>query len=160
MALAVLLDPGDEVIVPAPYWVSYTEMIKMVGGVPVEVLAGEGQGFKVTPDQLEGAITEKTKCVMLNNPCNPTGALYTGKELKALADVCVKHDIYIISDEIYYKLVYDGLDFVSVASLGEDIKAHTILINGVSKSYAMTGWRVGFAAADKHIAKVMLEPTG
>ena len=155
VALAVLLDPGDEVIVPAPYWVSYTEMIKMVGGVPVEVLAGEGQGFKVTPDQLEGAITEKTKCVMLNNPCNPTGALYTGKELKALADVCVKHDIYIISDEIYYKLVYDGLDFVSVASLGEDIKAHTILINGVSKSYAMTGWRVGFAAADKHIAKVM-----
>jgi aspartate aminotransferase len=155
VTLAVLLNPGDEVIVPAPYWVSYTEMIKMTGGVPVEVLAGEEQGFKITASQLESAITEKTKCIIINNPCNPTGTLYTRDELAALAQVCVKHDLYIISDEIYYRLVYDGLEFVSMASLGDEVKARTILINGVSKSYAMTGWRVGYAAADAKIAKVM-----
>jgi len=155
VTLAALVNPGDEVIIPAPYWLSYSEMVKMVGGTPVEVLAGEDQKFKITGAQLESAINEKTKCVILNNPSNPTGALYTKEELQEIADVCVKNDIYVLSDEIYYKLVYDGLEFTSIASLGEEIKERTILINGVSKSYAMTGWRIGYAAANKQIAKVM-----
>ena len=150
-----LLNPGDEVILPAPYWVSYTEQIKMAGGVPVTVFAPESQRFKITPAQLEAAITDKTKAFVINNPSNPTGMIYSKAELQALADICVKHDLYIVSDEIYYRLCYDGNEFTSVASLGEDIKRHTILINGVSKSYAMTGWRCGYAAfGEKSIAKV------
>ena len=150
-----LLNPGDEVILPAPYWVSYTEQIKMAGGVPVTVFAPESQRFKITPDQLEAAVTEKTKAFVINNPSNPTGMIYSRDELQALADICVKHDLYIVSDEIYYRLCYDGNEFVSVASLGEDVKRHTILVNGVSKSYAMTGWRCGYAAfGEKSIAKV------
>ncbi len=150
-----LLNPGDEVVIPAPYWVSYTEQIKMAGGVPVTVFAPESQRFKITPEQLEAAITDKTKAFVINNPSNPTGMIYTRDELQTLADICVKHDLYIVSDEIYYRLCYDGNEFVSVASLGEDIKRHTILINGVSKSYAMTGWRCGYAAfGDKNIAKI------
>ena len=155
IALAALTNPGDEIILPAPFWVSYYEMIKMTGGTPVIVAAGEDQGFKITAQQLEAAVTEKTKCVMLNNPSNPTGMVYSRDELMALAQVCVKHDLYIIADEIYYKLVYDGLEFTSIASLGEDIKERTLLINGVSKSYAMTGWRVGYCAANKKLAKIM-----
>ena len=154
-ALRALIDPGDEVIIPAPFWVSYFEMVKMVGGVPVIVTAEESAGFKLVPDQLEAAITPRTKAVLLNNPSNPTGMIYSGEELRGLTDVCVRHDLYIIADEIYYRLVYDGRTFTSVASLGEDVKERTILINGVSKSYAMTGWRVGYAAAPEHIAKVM-----
>ena len=151
-----LLNPGDEVIVPAPFWVSYSEMIAMNRGVPVIVHATEAQDFKITPQQLEDAITDKTKALILNNPSNPTGMIYTKEELKALADVCVKHDLYIIADEIYYRLCYDGMEFVSVASLGEEIRQHCIVINGVSKSYSMTGWRCGFAACgDKRVAKVM-----
>lgn len=140
VALAALLNPGDEVIVPAPYWVSYCEMVSMLGGVPVPVLAEEAQHFKITPAQLEAAVTAKTKAVMLNNPSNPTGMFYTKPELEALAEVCLRHDLYVIADEIYYKLLYDGLEFTSFASLGDEIKERTILINGVSKSYAMTGW--------------------
>ena len=155
IALVTLLDPGDEVIIPAPFWVSYFEMVKMAGGEPVIVSATEAQHFKITPEQLEAAITPATKVFMLNNPSNPTGMLYSREELQALTDVCVKHDLYIVADEIYYGLVYDGREFVSVASLGEDVKARTILINGVSKSYAMTGWRIGYAAANPEIAKVM-----
>lgn len=155
VALAVLTNPGDEIIIPAPYWVSYCEMVRMTGGTPVELLAGEAQGFKITPEQLKSVITDKTKCVIINNPCNPTGMLYTREELAAIAQVCVENDIYVIADEIYYKLVYDGREFVSFASLGEDVKEHTIIINGVSKSYAMTGWRIGFTASNKQIAKVM-----
>lgn len=151
----VLLNPGDEVIVPAPYWVSYSEMIKMAGGVPVLVVAGEDQGFKATGEQIAAAITERTKCVIINNPSNPTGALYTKEELQDIADVCLKNDLYIISDEIYYQLVYDNAEFVSIASLGNEIKEHTIIINGVSKSYAMTGWRIGYVAADASLAKTM-----
>lgn len=151
----VLLNPGDEVIVPAPYWVSYSEMIKMAGGVPVLVVAGEDQGFKATGEQIAAAITDKTKCVIINNPSNPTGALYTKEELQDIADVCVKNDLYIISDEIYYQLVYDNAEFVSIASLSDEVKEHTIIINGVSKSYAMTGWRIGYVAADATIAKTM-----
>ena len=154
-ALRALVNPGDEVIVPAPYWVSYCEMVSICGGVPVVVETTEGAGFKMTPAQLEAAVTPKTKALMLNNPSNPTGMVYTESELRALAEVCVKHDLYVIADEIYYKLMYDGKPFTSFASLGEDVKERTILINGVSKSYAMTGWRIGYAAANKQIAKLM-----
>ena len=154
-ALRALVNPGDEVIVPAPYWVSYCEMVSICGGVPVVVETTEGAGFKMTPAQLEAAVTPKTKALMLNNPSNPTGMVYTESELCALAEVCVKHDLYVIADEIYYKLMYDGKPFTSFASLGEDVKERTILINGVSKSYAMTGWRIGYAAANAQIAKVM-----
>ena len=150
-----LLNPGDEVIVPAPYWVSYSEMIKKAGGVPVLVVAGEEQGFKATGEQIKAAITDKTKCVIINNPSNPTGALYSKKELQEIADICVENDLYIISDEIYYQLIYDNAEFVSIASLGKDVYDHTIIINGVSKSYAMTGWRIGYVAASKEIAKIM-----
>ena len=156
-ALSVLVEPGagDEVILPAPYWVSYDEMIRMVGGVSVIINAPESQNFKLTPEQLEKAITPKTKALILNNPSNPTGMLYYREVLIALTDICVKHDLYIISDEIYFKLLYDGRTFTSVASLGDAVKERTILINGVSKSYAMTGWRIGYAAAPAPIAKVM-----
>jgi len=154
-ALRTLVNPGDEVILPAPYWVSYDEMIAMVGGVSVIVNAGEEQHFKITAEQLEAAVTEKTKAVIINNPSNPTGMLYSENELRAIADVCVKHDLYIIADEIYFKLLYDGRTFTSIATLGEEVKERTIIINGVSKSYAMTGWRIGYAAAPAHIAKIM-----
>ena len=155
LTLAVLVDPGDEVILPAPYWVSYLEMIRLFGGKPVVVTAGEDQAFKITAQQLEDAITPKTKAVLLNNPSNPTGAIYSEAELRAIADVCVRHDLYIIADEIYDKLVYDGAVFTSIPTLGEAVKQHTVLINGVSKTYAMTGWRVGYALAEKPIAKAM-----
>ena len=155
IALRALIDPGDEVILPAPYWVSYLEMIKMVGAQPVVVTAGETANFKITAEQLEAAITDKTKCMILNNPSNPTGMVYSREELEAIAAVCVKHGIYVIADEIYYGLLYDGVQFTSFPSLSDEIKNLTILINGVSKSYAMTGWRVGFACANNTIAKVM-----
>ncbi len=155
ITLCALLNPGDEVIVPAPYWVSYTEMIRMAGGVPVVVAADEAHHFKITAEQLEAAVTPKTKAVIFNNPSNPTGMLYTEEEMRPLADICVKHDLYIIADEIYYSLVYDNKKFTSFAALGEDVKERTILINGVSKSYAMTGWRIGYSASSKEIAKIM-----
>ena len=155
IALMTLLNPGDEAIIPAPYWLTYSESVAMAGGVPVVVSCGEEQDFKITPDQLEAAVTDRTKLIILNNPSNPTGMLYDEAELRAICQVCVKHDLYIISDEIYYGLVYDGRPFTSVASLGPDVKERTILINGVSKSYAMTGWRIGYAAAEPQIAKVM-----
>ena len=155
IALAAITNPGDEIIIPAPFWVSYYEMVRMVGGTPVIVEAGEAQDFKITAEQLEAAITDKTKCLMINNPSNPTGMIYSADELRAIADVCVKHDLYILADEIYYQLIYDGIEFTSIASLGEDVKERTLLINGVSKSYAMTGWRVGYCAANKTLAKIM-----
>ena len=155
IALAAITNPGDEIIIPAPFWVSYYEMVRMVGGTPVIVEAGEEQNFKITAQQLETAITDKTKCLMLNNPSNPTGMIYSADELRAIADVCVKHDLYILADEIYYQLIYDGIEFTSIASLGEEVKERTLLINGVSKSYAMTGWRVGYCAANKTLAKIM-----
>ena len=155
IALAAITNPGDEIIIPAPFWVSYYEMVRMVGGTPVIVEAGEEQNFKITAQQLEAAITEKTKCLMLNNPSNPTGMIYSADELRAIADVCVKHDLYILADEIYYQLIYDGIEFTSIASLGDEVKERTLLVNGVSKSYAMTGWRVGYCAAYKTLAKIM-----
>lgn len=155
MAFVAILNSGDEVVLPAPYWVSYIEMIHLAGGTPVVIEAGEEQDFKITLDQLENAISEKTKAVIINNPSNPTGMLYTRKELEVIAEVCKKHDIYIIADEIYCGLVYDDKEFVSIASLSQDAYDRTIVINGVSKSYAMTGWRIGYAAANPQISKVM-----
>ena len=154
-SLRALVNPGDEVILPAPYWVSYIELIQMVGGVPVVVNASEAEHFKITPEKLSAAITPKTKAIMLNNPSNPTGMMYSREELEALAAVCTEADIYVISDEIYACLVYDGGEFTSFAALSEDAKERTILINGVSKAYAMTGWRIGYACANDQIAKVM-----
>ncbi|MCI8539571.1 MAG: pyridoxal phosphate-dependent aminotransferase [Oscillospiraceae bacterium] len=155
IALRTLVNPGDEVILPAPYWVSYLELIKMVGGVPVIVETTEADGFKIKPEKLAAAITPKTKCIIFNNPSNPTGMVYTKADLEPLAKLCVENEVYIIADEIYYGLLYDGLEFTSFAALGEDVKEITILINGVSKSYAMTGWRVGYAVANEKIAKIM-----
>ena len=155
LALRALVNPGDEVILPTPAWVSYYELILMAGGKPVLIEATEAEDFKLTPQALEAAITDNTKAIILNNPSNPTGMLYNAEQLKALAAVCVKHDLYIIADEIYYGLVYDGKPFTSIAALGDEVKKHVILINGVSKSYAMTGWRIGYALAEPDIAKVM-----
>jgi len=155
VALQALINPGDEVILPAPYWVTYAEAIRMAGGIPVIISAPESNDFKITKEQLESAITQKTKLLIINNPSNPTGMLYNSDELYALAEVCVKADLYIISDEIYYKLLYDGKKFTSIASLGEDIKERCIIVNGVSKTYSMTGWRIGYTASSKHLADVM-----
>ncbi len=155
IALMAIINYGDEVILPAPYWVSYYEMIRMSGGVPLIVAAGEEQNFKITPEQLEKAVGKRTKAIILNNPSNPTGMLYTKAELEGIAEVCKKYDLYVISDEIYFSLVYDDKEFTSFASLSQDAYERTILINGVSKSYAMTGWRIGYAAANKQISKVM-----
>lgn len=155
IALRALIDPGDEVILPAPFWVSYLELIKMVGAKPVIVTAQESASFKITAEQLAAAITPKTKALILNNPSNPTGMVYSREELERIAMVCVEKDIYVISDEIYYGLTYDGVEFASFASLGNDVKMRTVLINGVSKSYAMTGWRIGYILADESISKVM-----
>lgn len=155
LALRALVNPGDEIILPAPFWVSYLELIKMVGGVPTVVTTEEKSSFKLTPDQLRAAITPKTKAIILNNPSNPTGMMYSSEELEALAAVCVEHDLYIIADEIYCCLVYDGLKFTSVASLGQEVRQRTLLINGVSKAYAMTGWRIGYILCEERIAKVI-----
>lgn len=155
VALQAIVNPGDEVILPAPFWVSYYEQIKMVGGIPVVVTATEAEKFKLTAEKLEQAITPNTKAIILNNPSNPTGMVYSREELEQLASVCVKHDLYILSDEIYCNLLYDGRTFTSLPTLGPEVKERTILINGVSKSYSMTGWRIGYAAADAKIIKVM-----
>ena len=155
IALCTLVNPGDEVILPAPYWVSYYELIKMAGATPVIVAASEQDGFKLTAGQLEAAVTKHTKAIILNNPSNPTGMLYGRRELEQIAALCLKHELYVIADEIYSGLVYDGREFVSFAALDPRVKELTILISGVSKSYAMTGWRIGYAAASRHIAEVM-----
>ncbi|WP_404452821.1 pyridoxal phosphate-dependent aminotransferase [Virgibacillus necropolis] len=151
----VLINPGDEVIVPAPYWVSYPEQIKLAGGNPVIVKAAEESSFKLTPEQLEAEITENTKAIIINSPSNPTGMMYDANELKALGEICVKHNIFIISDEIYEKLIYTEDKHVSIAQISEQLQKQTIIINGVSKSHAMTGWRIGYAAGDKTIIKAM-----
>lgn len=154
-ATMALVDSGDEVIIPAPYWVTYPECIKVADGVPVILETTSDSDFKITPEQLEKAITEKTKVLILCSPSNPTGSVYTKEELQALADVVVKHQIYVFADEMYEKLVYDDLQFVSFASLGEEVKKLTLTFNGVSKAYAMTGWRIGYVAGDKEIIKAM-----
>lgn len=150
-AVQCLINPGDEVIVPTPYWVSYREIIKLAGGKPVYVTTELENDFKITAEQLEKAISEKTKMLMINTPCNPTGTVYTEDELRKLAEVLKKHSgIYIISDEIYEHIIFDGAHF-SLAKINE-LKERTIIVNGVSKGFAMTGWRIGFIAASREIA--------
>lgn len=154
-AVYAVIDDGDEVVVPAPYWVTYTEQIKMAGGVCKIVNTTEKSGYKLVKEQFEEAITPKTKCVIINSPCNPTGAVYTKKELKDIADVCEKYGLIAISDEIYEDLVFDGNTHVSLASVSDYMKQNTIVIGGVSKSYAMTGWRIGYLAAPTEVAKAI-----
>nr|WP_247600393.1 pyridoxal phosphate-dependent aminotransferase [Priestia flexa] len=151
----VILDEGNEVIIPTPYWVSYPEQVKLAEGTPVYVEGSENNEFKITPAQLESVITSKTKAVILNSPSNPTGMIYTREELEALGEVCLKHDVLIVSDEIYEKLVYGGAEHVSIAELSPALKEQTIIINGVSKSHSMTGWRIGYAAGNETIIKAM-----
>lgn len=150
-----VIDPGDEVIIPAPYWVSYVEQVKLAGGNPIIVETSEAEGFKLTSDKLERAITPRTKLVLINSPSNPTGGIYSREELLELGNVCLEHRIGIVSDEIYEQLIYDG-EHVSMASLSDALYANTIVINGVSKTYAMTGWRIGYAAGDAKIIQAMV----
>ena len=151
-----ILNPGDEVIVPTPYWVSYPELIKLADGIPVFVEANEKAGYKYTIEDLENVVTDKTKALVLNSPNNPTGTIYQKEELEVIAKFAKKHDILIISDEMYEKLIYDGEKHISIASLSQDAYERTIVINGVSKAYAMTGWRIGYAAAKEEIIKLMV----
>lgn len=154
-AFKAILNPGDEVIVGSPYWVSYPELVKLSDGVPVVVEAKEGDGFKLTIEELEKVVTKKTKAIVLNSPSNPTGAIYNKNELEKIAEFAQKHDIIIISDEIYEKLIYGEMIHTSIASISKDAYNRTIVINGVSKAYAMTGWRIGYAAASEQIASLM-----
>ncbi|MFC1514939.1 pyridoxal phosphate-dependent aminotransferase [Candidatus Omnitrophota bacterium] len=149
-----LVDKGEEVILPAPFWVSYPEMIKLAQGVMKVLPTTEKEGFKVSPAALDKAIGPKTKLIILNSPSNPTGAVYTKDELKRLAEVIEKRGIYCLSDEIYEKLIYDGAEHVSIASFSDKLLAKTIVVNGVSKAYAMTGWRIGYAAGPKDVIKI------
>jgi aspartate aminotransferase len=157
LGVLAVCSPGDEVIVPAPYWVSYPEMVKLAGAVPKFVLADDTTGFRLTPQMLESAITPKTKLVILNSPSNPTGAVYSRAELEAIVAVAVKHNLYILSDEMYEHLIYDGAKPTCVATLSEEAKARTIVVAGFSKTYAMTGWRIGTTVAPLPIAKAISE---
>lgn len=155
-ALVATLNPGDEVIIPAPYWVSYPDMVLLGGGEPVVVECGQNQGFKIGPEALDAAITEKTKWVILNSPSNPTGAAYTEAELLALADVLRKHPhVWVMTDDMYEHLVYDDFKFTTIAQLAPDLIDRTLTCNGVSKAYAMTGWRIGYAGGPAHLIKAM-----
>lgn len=154
-ALQVLVDDGDEVLLPVPCWVSYKEMVKLAGGRPVAIRAGEDMGFKVTPDVLLEHLTPRTKALLLNTPGNPTGTVYSRNEIEALAEFVVEKDLYVISDEVYEKLVYGNAQHTSIASLGDEIRKRTVTVNGVSKAFAMTGWRIGYAMAEPSIIKAM-----
>lgn len=153
-ALIALLDPGDEVIIPKPYWVSYPEMIKLVGGAPIFLDTKRENNFKVTAEDIKNVITSKTKMIFITNPSNPTGAVYSKEELKEIVHICLKNNIYILADEIYESICYAD-SFVSIASLSEEAKDITITINGLSKSVAMTGWRIGYSATNKALAKAI-----
>jgi aspartate aminotransferase len=157
LAILAVCSPGDEVLIPAPYWVSYPEMVKLAGAVPKFVLAGDTTGFRLTAAQLEAALTPRTRLLILNSPSNPTGAVYSRAELQALVAVAVRHNLYILSDEIYQHLVYDGAEHVSPTAFGPDAVARTIIASGFSKTYSMTGWRLGTAVAPAPIAKAMAE---
>ncbi len=150
-----LYGPGDEVIIPSPYWVSYPDQVLLNDAVPVIVKTYEKDGFMLRPEALESHITGKTKALILNSPSNPTGSTYDRKSLERIAEIVLRHNLYVISDEIYEKLVYDGAEHVSIGSLGSEIRKKTIVVNGLSKSHAMTGWRVGFAAGPKDIIRAM-----
>lgn len=154
-SILATVNPGDEVIVPAPYWVSYPAMVQLAGGTMVVIDTEEKNGFKVTPAQLEKAITSKTKMFILCNPSNPTGSAYTKKELEAISKIVAKHNFLVLADEIYEKMVYDDFEFSSFASLNPELKKKTILVNGISKTYAMTGWRIGYTAATENIISGM-----
>ena len=155
VAVRALVNPGDEVIIPSHYWLTYPELVKLAGGKCVYAKTEAKNGYKITAKELEEKITSKTKCLILNSPNNPTGAVYSLEELKAIASVVEKANIFVISDEIYEKLIYDGEKHYSIASLSEYMKEHTIVVNGMSKSYAMTGWRIGYLAAPTVIAKAI-----
>ena len=154
-AILALCDEGDEVILPSPYWVSYPEMIKLAQAKPVIIKTTQENSFKITSQQLEEAISSKTKLFILNSPSNPTGMIYTKDELRIISDILTEARIYCISDEIYEKIIYDGWEHTSIASLNPRIKELTILVNGVSKTYSMTGWRIGYAAGPKEIIQAM-----
>ena len=154
-AFLATVDPGDEVIVPAPYWLTYPELIKLCEGVPVFVHTKPENDFKITPAELEAALTAKTKAVLINNPCNPTGAVYTKQELRALGEVLQTADVYVISDEIYEKLIYEDNEYYSIAEYSPELYEKTIVVNGVSKTYAMTGWRIGYTASNAALAKAI-----
>jgi aspartate/methionine/tyrosine aminotransferase len=153
--MMAVVSEGDEVIIPAPYWVSYPEMVELAGGVPVILGTREEDGFRITPDRLRAAISPSTKLLMLNSPSNPTGSAYTRAQLEAIAQVVVEEDILVVSDEIYSQLVFDGFQFTAFASLGEEVRRRTITINGASKAFAMTGWRIGFAAGPELVISSM-----
>lgn len=153
--MMALIDPGDEVIIPAPYWVSYPEMVELAGGTPVIVETTADTDYKLSADQLKAAITPKTRLFVLNSPSNPTGMVYTPAELQALADVIVAADILVVSDEIYEKILYDGAEHVSIGSLNSEIFQRTVTSNGFAKAYAMTGWRLGYLAASEEIIKAV-----
>ena len=150
-----IFDRGDEVIVPAPYWVSYPPMVALAEGSPVIVETTERNKFKITSEELKKAITSNTKALILNSPSNPTGSAYTRKELENIAEIAISKNFFVISDEIYEKIVYDGFEFVSIASLSEEIKKRTIVVHGVAKTYAMTGWRIGYTAGSEEIISAM-----
>ena len=155
-AMMASLDPGDEVISPAPYWVSYPDMVVLAEGTPVFVSCGEARGFKMSPADLEAAITKKTKWLILNSPSNPTGAAYTVAELRALADVLLRHpQVWILADDIYEHVIYDGFLFKSIAQVEPKLVSRTLTVNGVSKAYCMTGWRLGYAGGPKELIKAM-----
>jgi aspartate aminotransferase len=154
-AILAVVNPGDEVIIPAPYWTSYPEMVRLAGGVPVIVETKAENGWKITPDEFEGAMSPLTKMIILNSPGNPTGSVYSRAEMEAIAEIALGEDILILSDEIYEKLVYAGQEHVSIASLSKEVYDLTITINGFSKAYAMTGWRLGYTAAPKAIANAI-----
>lgn len=154
-AFQAILNPGDQVIIQSPYWVSYPELVKMGGGKPVFVEASEQNDLKMKMADLEKAITASTKAILINSPSNPNGSVYNRAELERIADLAVEHDLYLVSDEVYEKLVYDGLEHISPASLGKEVQDRTILVNGVSKTFAMTGWRIGYAAGPEAVISVM-----
>ncbi len=154
-ALFATINPGDEVLIPKPYWLTYPEVVKSCGGVPNYIYATARHGYKVTAAQIEAAISEKTKMLIFNSPCNPTGAVYTEEEIRKIAEVCVEHNIIVLADEIYEKLIYGGETHFSIAQCSPEMKDLTIIINGVSKSYAMTGWRLGYLACPENVAKAI-----
>lgn len=155
-----LLDPGDEVIIPAPYWVSYPEMVRITGAEPVLLKAHPEAGFQLNIEEFKAAITDNTRAIVLNSPSNPTGAIYSRELLQSIADICVEKDILVIADDIYRQLVYGGAEYVSIASLGSEIAKRTVLIDGVSKTYAMTGWRIGWTVGPKDLIKGMTKIQG
>ena len=150
-----LLDEDDEVVIPSPYWVSFPEQVRLAGAQPVFVTTREADGFKLDPERLRDALTPRTKGLVLNYPSNPTGACYDAAELEAIAAVCIDHDLWVVADEIYSRLVYDGRTFTSIAAVHPEMVSRTVTINGMSKAYCMTGWRIGYAAGPREVIAAM-----